>query len=306
MCSLLLGNVLLSRVLARANALSPLFDLIACNFSRSCEETNACLPIEISADEQLQEAHALNAQMQAELEEFRRLRTPSHARMLDEFEDEYAILDETSQHKILGGGAAVEEVTCHELDFYKLHIANFLVQRISKFAERRRGGSISLALAIEASCDDDTGPIALHMRLTGECTGRGGKSSAGGGHSWSPHSLDASTRSVDSHGRRFDSQSPQRNSASSRFDSLASPRLPTSSRGSVRSPREMSMKSPRFRYSATNCDPKWGFRHEVHSFLFPTHIYTCSPRFGSYVFHCVGHGVTNEGILIKCSGGPQQ
>jgi hypothetical protein len=133
---------------------------------------------------------------------------------------------------------------------------------------------VQINLALDVSSENDSAPVSVELRLNGERKSRSstlpyysqGSISPGQSTSRSQLGLDSSVRSP---GSQQNSWHPERVPAfgpnfgqKTGVTPLASPK-PGSPRVRARSPREISMQSPRNRYSPTNKDPKWGFRHDV-------------------------------------------
>lgn len=133
---------------------------------------------------------------------------------------------------------------------------------------------MQINLALDVSSDNDSAPVSVELRLNGERNTRSGtlpyysqgSISPGQSTSRAKFDLDSSLRSPGSvqnswHPERVPAFGPNFGIQTA-VTPLASPKL-ESPRVRARSPREISMQSPRNRYSPTNKDPKWGFRHEV-------------------------------------------
>ena len=134
---------------------------------------------------------------------------------------------------------------------------------------------MQINLALVVSSENDSAPVSVEIRLNGERSTRIGaprysfQDSNGGRSTTRAHlDLDSSLRSLswpqsNWHPDRVPAFGPN----FGKFTAVTPPPLASPKSGSPRarakSPREISMQSPRNRYSPTNKDPKWGFRHDV-------------------------------------------
>ena len=131
---------------------------------------------------------------------------------------------------------------------------------------------MKINIGMDAACQDDTGPVSIEMLITSERAGRDNlvASKANDEGSCRPrnslglHSSECFNNSIPHFPTAFGNTiakpsgtTPLGGRVSPARSQAASPRF------GARSPREISMQSPRNRYSPANKDPKWGFRYEI-------------------------------------------
>jgi hypothetical protein len=151
-----------------------------------------------------------------------------------------SLVSENVRHKVYGGSQAAVQVVDGELDRLKVIIVKNLEEGLVALSEGHQGGSLRLNATITASTDwSDQGPVCLEISLNGELTARKEEAICKGGE-------ETPRRSVGFHHKHNSMSMPNHNLASLRIV-----------------PSRLKSQSPRNRYTPTNQDPMWGYRHNV-------------------------------------------